>query len=93
MKLLLIAGLGLIAAMAPAVAQVKPVTPSTEPLTPVAGIKVVWLVMRGGGGLFAIPMASREQCEMSGAEFASSKRIIHSTDIAYRGFECLEGIR
>jgi len=94
MKSLLTASLALIAAAAPSLAQVGSVIPSTEPLTQTSGAKVFWLVMRiQDGGLFAIPTASRDQCEMSGAEYASSKRIMKDTHTTYRGFDCLEGIR
>lgn len=97
MKSLLTGCLGLIAAMAPAIAQVQPVAPSVEPPTPVAGSKVVWLVMRGGylsdQSFFAIPTASMDQCETSGAELVSSKRLNYRTESDYVGFECVEGIR
>ena len=72
-------------------------SPTTEAITPSEGGKVVWLVLRGGWSShqshLAIPTASMDQCETSGAELVSSKRLNHSTKIDYVGFECVEGIR
>ena len=97
LKQLISGGLALLACTAiPALGQAK----SQEPAPGAAetGSKVFWLVMRGGDydagyNYFSIPTASREQCEISGAEFLDSKRLRDVTRDRYAGFECLEGIR
>ena len=93
MKLLCTVCLGLIAAAAPAIGQVEPVAPAANAVSASGKNKVVWLLLAGWGteGMTALPMASRDQCEQSGAEFLTTKRLLGQS--GYRGFECLDGIR
>lgn len=101
MKSILTGCLALVAATGmPALAQeAAPLaqSPATEAITPNAGEKVVWLVFRGGQmsnkSYVAIPTASKEQCEVSGAELVSSKRLHYRVTSSYAGYECVEGIR
>ena len=103
MKSLLTAALALIAVGGmPALAQESlPLaeSPTTEAITSGKGGKAICLVLRTGykskRSYFAIPTASMEQCEMSGAELVTSKRlnVDAGDDPDYHGFECVEGIR
>ena len=85
----------LVGTAAPAIAKSEPVIPSTEQLNQDAGDKVFWLILKAGVSaqptLISVPTKTREQCEMSGAEFVASKRL--KNDHHYTGFECVEGIR
>ena len=89
------AAAALIAAASPSIAQTEAVVPASEPVGVAGKTKVVWLLLKGGSGVspafFAIPTASKEECEMSGAEYLASKRLNHGE--SYRGMECLEGVR
>jgi len=86
-----------VAAAMPAIAQQSELpiqSPATEQVTEKTA--TFWLVLRFGNDshsstMQVIPTASKEQCEMSGAEFEASKRLYKYS--GYSGFECLEGIR
>lgn len=95
MRSLLIGYLGLIAAAAPSLAQTEALVPAIKPVGVAGKNKVVWLLLKGGPtdrpAFFAIPTASQEECEMSGAEYMASKRI--NQHQLLKGMECLEGIR
>ena len=81
----------------PAVAQQSESPIQSPPIEQVTGkTTTFWLIMRFGydsksPAMQVIPTASREQCEMAGAEFQASKRFYKYSD--FSGFECLEGIR
>ena len=79
----------LTAAAAPSLAQTEAVVPASEPVGVAGKTKVVWLILGGYRFNAAIPTATIEQCELSGAEFIASKRF----GLEYKKFECLEGVR
>jgi len=79
----------LVAAGAPSFAQPEAIVPGPEPAGVAGRTKTVWLILTGYRFNAAIPTATIEQCELSGAEFMASKRF----GIDYKKFECLEGVR
>ena len=65
-------------------------------ITPKAHAESHWLVITMGNGyddgsMAVIPMADRDQCEMQGAVWVTSKRNGATESNPVIGFECLEG--